>query len=91
MRAGRLSVRPERQNGGSMASRSHTTFKKRQKELARLDKQREKAARRVQRKLEKGRPDEGGATADEDVPDEGGATAVEDVLVSEQQQPNGAA
>ena len=36
-----------------MASRSRTTFKKRQKELARLDKQRDKAAKRLQRKLEK--------------------------------------
>ena len=33
-----------------MATRSHTTFKKRQKEMARADKQREKAAKRVQRK-----------------------------------------
>jgi hypothetical protein len=30
-----------------------TTFQKRQKEMKRLDKQREKAARRAQRKLEK--------------------------------------
>lgn len=36
-----------------MAGRSSTTFKKRQKELARQDKQREKAAKRVQRKEEK--------------------------------------
>ena len=36
-----------------MASRSRTTFKKRQKELARLDKARDKAAKRVQRKLQK--------------------------------------
>jgi hypothetical protein len=36
-----------------MASRSHTTFKKRQKEQARLEKRRDKAAKRVQRKLEK--------------------------------------
>lgn len=35
-----------------MASRSHTTFKKRQKEQARLEKQRDKVAKRVQRKLE---------------------------------------
>jgi len=33
--------------------RSRTTFKKRQKELARQEKQRDKAARRLQRKLEK--------------------------------------
>lgn len=36
-----------------MASRSRTTFKKRQKELNRQEKQRDKAARRMQRKLEK--------------------------------------
>ena len=36
-----------------MASRSHTTFKKRQKEQARQEKRRDKAAQRVQRKLEK--------------------------------------
>jgi hypothetical protein len=35
-----------------MASRSHTTFKKRQKELARVEKQRDKAAKRLQRKDE---------------------------------------
>lgn len=35
-----------------MPTRSHTTFKKRQKELARMEKQRDKAARRMQRKLE---------------------------------------
>ena len=33
-----------------MASRSRTTFKKRQKELARMEKQRDKAAKRIQRK-----------------------------------------
>ncbi len=33
-----------------MASRSHTTFKKRQKELARVEKQRDKVAKRMQRK-----------------------------------------
>jgi hypothetical protein len=32
-------------------TRSRTTFKKRQKELARVEKQRDKAAQRVQRKL----------------------------------------
>jgi hypothetical protein len=36
-----------------MATRSRTTFKKRQKELARQEKQRDKAARRMQRKMEK--------------------------------------
>lgn len=42
-----------------MAMRSRTTFKKRQKELARQEKQRDKAARRVQRKLEKNSPEIG--------------------------------
>lgn len=36
-----------------MASRSRTTFKKRQKEIARMEKQQEKAAKRMQRKAEK--------------------------------------
>lgn len=36
-----------------MAGRSSTTFKKRQKELARQDKQREKAAKRAERKQHK--------------------------------------
>ena len=35
-----------------MATRSRTTFQKRQKELARKEKQRMKAERRAQRKLE---------------------------------------
>ena len=35
----------------SIPTRSRTTFKKRQKELARVEKQRDKAAQRVQRKL----------------------------------------
>lgn len=35
-----------------MAKRSHTTFLKRQKEMARTEKQREKAAKRAQRKAE---------------------------------------
>jgi len=42
-----------------MAMRSRTTFKKRQKELARQEKQRDKAARRLQRKLEKGSGESG--------------------------------
>jgi hypothetical protein len=33
-----------------MATRSHTSFQKRQKEIARVEKQREKAAKRMQRK-----------------------------------------
>jgi hypothetical protein len=36
-----------------MGTRSGTTYKKRQKELARQDKQREKAAKRAQRKLQR--------------------------------------
>jgi len=48
-----------------MAMRSRTTFKKRQKELARQEKQRDKAARRLQRKLEKRSP-EGGQEPAED-------------------------
>jgi hypothetical protein len=48
-----------------MAMRSRTTFKKRQKELARQEKQRDKAARRVQRKLEKGSPGSGDSLSDE--------------------------
>jgi len=51
-----------------MASRSRTTFKKRQKELNRQEKQRDKAAKRMQRKLEKriggGLPDDGTAPDD---------------------------
>jgi hypothetical protein len=37
-----------------MAGRSRDTYKKRQKEVARAEKQREKAARRVDRKLNPG-------------------------------------
>jgi hypothetical protein len=33
-----------------MAARSHTTFKKRQKEMARTEKRREKAAKRLEKK-----------------------------------------
>jgi len=36
-----------------MATRGTTTFQKRQKEMARKDKQKRKAERRVQRKLDK--------------------------------------
>lgn len=35
-----------------MSTRSHTSFQKRQKELARMEKQREKAAKRMQRRIE---------------------------------------
>lgn len=34
-----------------MAGQTRTTFKKRQKEMARMEKQRDKAAKRLQRKL----------------------------------------
>jgi hypothetical protein len=37
--------------GGFMATRGKTTFQKRQKEMARKDKQQRKAARRAERKL----------------------------------------
>jgi hypothetical protein len=50
-----------------MASRSRTTFKKRQKELARMEKQRDKAAKRMQRKTMKlagGLPDLDGESPD---------------------------
>ena len=51
-----------------MAGRSSTTFKKRQKELARQDKQREKAAKREERKQHKliHGPDDGIYVPDED-------------------------
>jgi len=42
-----------------MPTRSRTTFKKRQKELARMEKQRDKAAKRMQRKLLPRESDEG--------------------------------
>ena len=40
-----------------MASRSHTTFKKRQKELARVEKQRDKAAKRAERRETESTPE----------------------------------
>lgn len=48
-----------------MAMRSRTTFKKRQKELARQEKQRDKVARRLQRKLEKHSPEAGEGLAED--------------------------
>ena len=56
-----------------MATRTHTSFQKRQKELARMEKQREKAARKLQRKLtgkqttdaEEAPSSDSGAAADE--------------------------
>ena len=61
-----------------MAGRSITTFKKRQKELARQDKQREKAAKREERKQHKlvHGPDDGVYVPDED--DQFGFDAVSD-------------
>lgn len=50
-----------------MATRSRSTFKKRQKELARLQKQQEKQARRLQRKkerLERATSEPGGEASD---------------------------
>jgi hypothetical protein len=47
-----------------MATRSHTTFKKRQKEMARAEKARDKAAKRVQRRDED-RPPEPEMTLEE--------------------------
>jgi DNA-binding MarR family transcriptional regulator len=44
-----------------MAGRSRDTYKKRQKEVARAEKQREKAARRLDRKLHKDDPETGEA------------------------------
>lgn len=41
-----------------MATRSRTTFKKRQKEIARMEWQRDKAAKRMQRKLTGKQPGE---------------------------------
>ena len=41
-----------------MATRSRTTFKKRQKEMARMEKQKDKAAKRAERQQE-GRTDSG--------------------------------
>jgi hypothetical protein len=53
-----------------MAGRSSTTFKKRQKELARQDKAREKSAKREQRKQHKlvHGPDDGTYIPDENDP-----------------------
>ena len=57
-----------------MPTRSRTTFKKRQKELARMEKQRDQAARRMQRKLQPSEPDTGATdevTTDEAATSEG--------------------
>jgi hypothetical protein len=68
-----------------MAMRSRTTFKKRQKELARQEKQRDKVARRLQRKLEKNSPDGGDGLAedgDDAIDSEGADDALEPVAPS---------
>jgi hypothetical protein len=58
-----------------MGMRSGTTFKKRQKEIARMEKQRDKAARRIQRKAEKLSGDS--------------STSDEENLLGESGEPNG--
>ena len=77
-----------------MAMRSRTTFKKRQKELARQEKQRDKAARRVQRKLETGSPGPGDRLSDEgldledDLAEDGGDEVMEPVAPSAAGEPH---
>ena len=58
-----------------MATRSRTSFQKRQKEIARAEKQRDKAAKRAQRKLAaaQGRGPEDETETDEMAADETGA------------------
>ncbi len=68
-----------------MAMRSRTTFKKRQRELARQEKQRDKVARRLQRKLEKNSPEGGDGLAedgDDALDSEGAEDALEPVAPS---------
>ena len=77
-----------------MAMRSRTTFKKRQKELARQEKQRDKAARRVQRKLEKGSAGSGNSLSDEGLDledDDDGGDALESVAPSGADDPHSTA
>ena len=73
-----------------MATRTRTSFQKRQKELARVEKQRDKAAKRLQRKLEGPKPEEpedllmeGGVVADGDRPGEDGDHPIESPVQSE--------
>ena len=66
-----------------MASRPHTTYKKRQKELARMEKQRDKAAKRLQRKLDKNNPQ----SPDSDGAIEGLDGEPVDVIEGEEGQP----
>jgi hypothetical protein len=75
-----------------MASRPHTTYKKRQKELARMEKQRDKAAKRMQRKLEKKSPDADGMIEGEEgiegiEGEEGSAPDSGDVAATDEQTP----
>jgi hypothetical protein len=49
--------RPLMEEIKDMATRSRTTFKKRQKEIARMEWQRDKAAKRMQRKLTEKQPE----------------------------------
>ena len=60
-----------------MAGRTGDTFKKRQKEVARAEKAKEKLARRLERKLQKSDPDR------PDSPDDDLSTIDSDVNVSE--------
>jgi hypothetical protein len=73
-----------------MATRTRTSFQKRQKELARVEKQRDKAAKRLQRKLEGPKPEEpddllmeGGVAVDSDHPGENGDHPSESPVGSE--------
>jgi len=50
-----------------MAGRTGDTFKKRQKEVARAEKQKEKIARRMERKLQKRDPDRPDSPVDDDL------------------------
>jgi hypothetical protein len=61
-----------------MATRSRTSFQKRQKEIARMEKQRDKAARRAMRKLgggETAEPDSDARAEGEAGPEDQGAAA----------------
>jgi len=57
-----------------MAGRTRQTFLKRQKEMARQEKQRAKAQRKLQRKLENGTP---AAAGDSNAPADGEANKAE--------------
>lgn len=55
----RISSVSNQRQGGLMATRGNTTFQKRQKEVARKDKQKRKAERRAERKLSQADSDHG--------------------------------